>query len=330
VQYDLEDVASGRVRWTDLTPSEWQEHDERALAQIRATGTVQPYEKEFLRKDGSRVPVLVAGALFEEGGNEGVAFALDLSEQKRQGAERERLRQQLDHLAHLNRVGTMGEFTASLAHEINQPIGAAATNADACLRFLDRDQPQLTEAREAASEMARDVRRAADIVQRVRSLYRMCSVRHELVDINEATHEMIDMLRDEANRHSVTMCTDLAGGLPKVMADRVQLQQVLMNLMLNGIEAMRHTTGELTIKSDTAENSQLLISVRDTGEGLPVGMDDQIFDAFFTTKPQGTGLGLAITRSIVESHGGRVWANANAGRGTTFYFTLPLRMSVSA
>ena len=134
VQYDREDVATGRVRWTDLTPTEWREHDERTLAEIRATGTVQPYEKELLRKDGSRVPVLVAGTLFEEGGSEGVAFALDLSEQKQQEAERERLRQQLGHLEHLNRVSTMEELTASLAHEIKQPIGAAVTNAEACLR----------------------------------------------------------------------------------------------------------------------------------------------------------------------------------------------------
>jgi PAS domain S-box-containing protein len=323
VQYNLEDVASGRVRWTDLTPPEWQEHDERALAQIQATGTVQPYEKEFLRKDGSRVPVLVAGALFEEGGNEGVAFALDLSEQKQQDADRERLRQQLDHIAHRNRASTIGELTASLAHEINQPIGAASMNAAACLRFLDRDQPNLGEAREAASEMVRDIGRVADIVQRVRSLYRKGSVRLEIVDINEVILEMIVMLGDEAKRHSVTMRTDLAKGPPKVTADRVQLQQVLMNLTLNGIEAMWHAAGELTIKSDIAESGQLLVSVRDTGEGLPVGMVDQIFDAFFTTKHQGTGLGLAITRSIVESHGGRVWATSNSGPGTTFWFTLP-------
>ncbi len=324
VRYDREDVASGRLRWTDLTPTEWREHDERAMAEIKATGSVQPYEKEFFRKDGSRVPVLVAGALFEEGGSEGVAFALDLSEQKQQETERERLRYQLGHLAHLNRVSTMGELTASLAHEVNQPIGAAVTNAQACLRFLDRDQPDVAEAREAASEMARDAIRAADIIDRVRSLYRKGSVRLETVDINDVIREMIDMLRDEANRHSVTMRTDLAEGLPRVLADPVQLQQVLMNLALNGIEAIDvDTAGELSIKSQLVEDSQLLISVTDTGMGLPVGEVEQIFKAFFTTKPQGTGLGLAITRSIVESHGGRLWATANSGPGTTFWFTLP-------
>src|SRR5580692_169197 len=182
-QYEREDLVSGRVRWTDLTPTDWREHDERALAEIRATGSVQPYEKELFRKDGSRVPVLIAGALFDVAGSEGVAFALDLSEQKQQEAERERLQQQLSHLAYVNRVSTIGELTASLAHEVNQPIGAALTNAQACLRFLDRDQPDVAEAREAASEMARDAIRAADIIDRVRSLYRKGSARPETVDV---------------------------------------------------------------------------------------------------------------------------------------------------
>ena len=173
--------------------------------------------------------------------------------------------------------------------------------------------------------MASDAIRAADIIDRVRSLYRKDSSHQEMVDVNEVIGEMIIMLRDEANRHSVTTRTDLAEGLPKVMADRVQLQQALMNLMLNGIEAMRDTAGELSVKSQLAENGQVLISVTDTGVGLPTEKTDQIFNAYFTTKPHGTGLGLAITRSIVESHGGRVWATANSGRGTTFHFTLPNR-----
>jgi PAS domain S-box-containing protein len=324
VQFDREDVAKARVRWTDLTPTEWREHDERALAEIRATGSVQPYEKELFRKDGSRVPVLVAGTLFEEGGSEGVAFAVDLSEQKQQEAERERLRQQLGHLAHLNRVSTLGELTASLAHEIKQPIGAAVANAEACLRLLDRNQPDLPEAREAALAMIKDARRAADIIDHVRSLYRKGSAYLEAVDVNEVIHEMINMLREEADRHSVTMRTDLTEELPRVIADRVQLQQVLMNLALNGIEAMHvDTAGELSIKSQLAEDNQLLILFTDTGVGLPNGKANQVFDAFFTTKPQGTGLGLAIARSIVESHGGRIWVTANSGRGATFYFTLP-------
>ena len=244
--------------------------------------------------------------------------------------ERNRAEEMLRHaraeLAHINRVSTMGELTASLAHEIKQPIGAAVTNAEACVRLIDRREPDLPEAREAALEMVKDARRAADIIERVRSLFRKGSPSpQEIVDVNEVIREMVVMLQKEANRHSVRMSTDLTDGLTKVMADRVQLQQALMNLMLNGIEAMRDTTGELSIKSQLGEDGQVLISVSDTGVGLPTENADQIFNAFFTTKSQGTGLGLAITRSIVESHGGRIWATANSGPGATFQFTLPIR-----
>jgi signal transduction histidine kinase len=233
-------------------------------------------------------------------------------------------------LAHINRVSMMGELAASLAHEIKQPIGAAVINAEVCLRLLNRNQPDVPDAREAALEMTKDARRAADIIERVRSLYRKGSSQLGIVDVNEVIREMVVILRNEANRYSVAMRTDLAEGLPKVMADRVQLQQVLMNLMLNGIEAMSDNGGELSIKSQLSEDGQLLVSVTDHGLGLPAEGADEIFNAFFTTKPQGTGLGLAITRSILDSHGGRVWAAANSGRGTTFHFTLPIRTAVSA
>ncbi len=236
----------------------------------------------------------------------------------------EMLRRARAELARINRVSTMGELTASLAHEIKQPIGAAVTNAEACLRLIDRREPDLPEAREAASEMIKDARRAADIIEHVRSLFRKGFSPQEIVDVNEVIREMVAMLQKEANRHSVTMRTDLAEGLPTLMADRVQLQQALMNLMLNGIEAMGDTSGELSITSQLEEGDQVLISVSDTGVGLPAENADQIFDAFFTTKSQGTGLGLAITRSIVESHGGRIWATANSGPGATIQFTLPL------
>jgi signal transduction histidine kinase len=191
------------------------------------------------------------------------------------------------------------------------------------LLFLGRDLPDLQEAREAALEMTKDARRAAEIIERVRSLYRKDSSHHEIVDVNEVIREMVMMLGNEAHRHSIAIRTDLMEELPKVMADRVQLQQVLMNLMLNGIEAIRDTTGELVIKSQLEEDGQVRVSVSDTGVGLPTGKEEQIFDAFFTTKSQGTGLGLAITRSIVESHGGHIWAKTNSGPGATFQFTLP-------
>jgi signal transduction histidine kinase len=242
----------------------------------------------------------------------------------------EALRDAQAELARVTRLTVMGELTASLAHEIKQPIGAAVTNAEACIRLLDRDQPDIPEAREAVLEMVKDARRAADIIDRVRLLYQKGSSQLNVVDVNEVIGEMVVMLQNEAKRNSVSMRIDLSQGLPKLMADRVQLQQALMNLMLNGIEATRDTGGELSIKSQLAEDGQLLISVTDTGVGLPAENVDKIFDAFFTTKPQGTGLGLAITRSIVKSHGGSIWASANSGRGTTFSFTLPSRVAVAA
>jgi PAS domain S-box-containing protein len=242
--------------------------------------------------------------------------------------DRKRAEQLQADLAHINRVSTMSELTASLAHEIKQPIGAAVTNAEVCLRLLDRSDPDITEAREAALEMAKDARCAADIIDRVRLLYQKGHPQLEPVDVNEVIGEMLMMLRSQATQYSVTMCTDLAEGLPPVMADRVQLQQVFMNLILNGIESMKDNGGELIIQSQLSADDELLISVIDGGVGLPAERANEIFDAFFTTKPEGTGLGLAITRSILESHGGRVWATANSGRGTTFCFTLPIRTTL--
>ena len=237
--------------------------------------------------------------------------------------DRKRAEQLQADLTHVSRVTTMGELTASLAHEIKQPIAASVANANACLRWLKREKPDLEEACEAASGMVEAGIRASEIIDRLRSLYEKSPPKRELVEVNEIVHEMIPLLRGEANRYAVSMSTDLAAGLPKVEADRVQLQQVLMNLMLNAVEAMKQTGGVLTVKSQLFDRGKLLISVSDTGVGLPLEKTDQIFDAFFTTKPQGSGMGLAISRSILESHGGRLWAIANDGPGTTFHFTLP-------
>ena len=258
-----------------------------------------------------------------------VGVVMDITESRRAEEERERLRRAQADLAHINRISTMDALTASLAHEIKQPIGAAVTNAEACLRLLDRDQPDILEAREAAFEMVKDARRAADIIDRVRLLYQKGSTQPHEVDVNEVIGEMVVMLQNEANRKSIMIRTDLAQALPKVTADRVQLQQVLMNLMLNGLEAMQGTSGELGIRSQ-ADGGNLLISITDTGMGLPAENAGQIFDPFFTTKPQGTGLGLAITRSIVEAHGGHIWASPNSGRGATFRLTLPTRATIAA
>jgi signal transduction histidine kinase len=290
----------------------------------------QGTELTGLRRNGQEFPVEVSFAeLVTNGHRVFTAFLRDITERKEAEEERERLRQAQADLAHATRVNTMGELTASLAHEIKQPIGAVVTNAQACLRLIDRNEPDLVEAREAALEMIKDAKRAAEIIEHVRSLFRKSSSRQEIVDVNEVIREMVVMLQKEANRCSVRMSTDLADGFTSVMADRVQLQQALMNLMLNGIEAMRDATGELSIQSQLEEDGEVLISVSDTGVGLPSENTAQIFNAFFTTKSQGTGLGLAITRSIIESHGGRVWAASNPGPGATFQFTLPIRETAS-
>ena len=219
----------------------------------------------------------------------------------------------------------MGELTASLAHEIKQPISAAVTDAKTCLRWLRRDDPDMTEASEAASRLVKDVTRASDIISGINLMFKKGVLQREFVDVNELIREMVVLLRSEASRYSISIHCELANDLPQIMGDRVQLQQVFMNLMLNGIEAMKDTGpgGELTIKAQQYDNRQLVISVGDTGVGLQPEQAGQIFDAFFTTKPQGTGMGLPISRSIIESHGGRLWASPNSGRGTTFQFTLP-------
>jgi PAS domain S-box-containing protein len=254
-----------------------------------------------------------------------VGTGMDMTERRQAEKERERLRQVQADLAHINRATTMGELTASLAHEINQPIAAAVTDARTCLRWLAREQPDIGEARESAARMVKAVTRASDIITRLRQLFKKGSPQTNLVDVSEVIQEMVILLRSEASRYSVSVLTELSVDLPLVMADRVQLQQVLMNLMLNGIEAMQDTKseGQLTIRSLRGEGGQLLISVSDTGMGLPPEHADQIFNAFFSTKAQGTGMGLSISRSIIESHGGRLWATPNSERGTTFNFTLP-------
>jgi len=259
-----------------------------------------------------------------------VGTQVDVTERKLAEQERERLRQLQADLAHINRVTTMGELTASLAHETKQPMTAALTDARTCLRWLRRDAPAVSEAREAASRLVTDVSRAAEIISRISLLFKKVAPQRELVDVNELIREMIILLRNEAARYSISIRSDLADDLPKVVADRVQLQQVFMNLMLNGIEAMKDiaTGSELTVSSQRGEAAQVLISVADAGVGLPPEIAANIFDAFYTTKPQGTGMGLPISRSIVESHGGRLWATPNSGLGAVFLFTLPSEVAV--
>jgi PAS domain S-box-containing protein len=283
-------------------------------------------EYRLRRVDGEYRWVIESGVPRYTGAGEFAGYIgsnIDVTDLKRVEQERERLRELQAELAHRNRVATMGELAASLAHEINQPITGAAVNGRACVTWLKSDAPNLAEACEAASAMVADINRAADIIDRVRSLYRRGTPRRELVDVNAIIREMVSLLNDAANRSSVSIRMNVYSELPTTTADRVQLQQVLMNLMLNGIEAMKDIGGELVVSSNKTADNRIVISVSDSGIGLPEG-GEAMFTAFFTTKPQGTGMGLAISRSIIESHGGRLWASANTGRGATFQFTLPL------
>jgi NO-binding membrane sensor protein with MHYT domain/nitrogen-specific signal transduction histidine kinase len=284
------------------------------------------HEYRLVMPDGSVKYVhVVAHALSDESGTvEFVGAVMDVTVAKQ--AE-QALRQAQADLAHVNRVTTMGELTASLAHEVNQPIAAAVTDANTCLRWLTRDQPDLEEARQAASRIVKDATRAGEIIGRIRLLFKKSTPQRALIDVNDVIRDMITLLHSEAARSSISVRTELTD-LPQVMGDRVQLQQVLLNLMTNGIDAMRDVDGkrELIICSHRAEDEQLRVSVSDTGVGLPPQQADQIFNAFFTTKPHGSGMGLRISRSIVESHGGRLWAADNSPRGASFHLTLPTKI----
>jgi C4-dicarboxylate-specific signal transduction histidine kinase len=256
--------------------------------------------------------------------------ALEAESRERKRAE-ENLRQAQADLARVNRVTTMGELTAALAHEVNQPIAAAVTSAHGCIRWLEAEVPNLEKARAAAARIVKDGTRAAEIITRIRLLFQKGNLQLELVDVNEVIEEMIVLLRGEATRYAISVRTEMAAGLSPVMGNRVQLQQVMMNLMTNSIDAMKDVDGtrELTIKSRRDGNGQVLVSVSDTGVGLPPQQAEQIFDAFFTTKPHGTGMGLRICRSIVESHGGRLWAANNSPNGASFHFALPAKIEAN-
>jgi PAS domain S-box-containing protein len=326
VGYAREDLLSGRLRWTELTPAEWRSADEQAIAELRAVGTVQPREKEYFRKDGSRVPVLIARAIFEWKRDEGVAFVLDLTERKRVEAA---LRDAHANLAHVERITTLGELTASIAHEVNQPLAAVVANAEACLRWLDRAAPDLDAARRSAEWVIDDSNRASEIIRRLRSLAKKTDLEKVPLDINDVIREVMALVQRELTNRQVSLRTELASALPMILADRVQLQQVMINLVMNSIEAMQSVSDrprELVIRSsqDKDEAHQVLISVADCGVGISAENADRLFNAFFTTKSSGMGMGLSICRSIMEAHGGRLWATANVLHGATFQFTLPL------
>ncbi|MGF6856526.1 trifunctional serine/threonine-protein kinase/ATP-binding protein/sensor histidine kinase [Paraburkholderia sp. CI3] len=337
VEYDREDFASGRVRWRDLTPPEWVAGSERALVEAGQTGRAQPYEKEYIRKDGSRVPVLVGLATFDASANEGVAFVLDLTERKRADEEaresERRYREVQTALAHANRVDTMGQLTASIAHEVNQPIAATVTNAQAALHWLSAQPPNLEKARQSLKWIVSDGKRAGDVIGRIRELIKKAPPRKERMDLNEAIREVIELTRGEATKRGASVQTQLAGGLPHIEGDRVQLQQVLLNLVINAIEAMSGVSDgarELIVTTRTADAGCVLVAVLDSGPGFAANSAEHVFAPFYTTKSAGLGMGLSICRSIIEAHGGRLWASANMPRGAVFQFTVPVYPELSS
>ena len=329
VGYDREDLASGRLHRTDLTPPEWRDRDLHTVAELKRVGTAHPFEKEYVRKDGSRVPVLIGGTMFGEG--RGVGFVLDLTALKRaeaEGREHERrYREALMELAHANRVTTMGQLTASIAHEVNQPIAAIVANAEAGSNWLEAQPPNLERVRQTFGWITSDGMRAGDIIGRIRALIRNAPPQKENLEINQAVLEVIALTRSEAFKNGVSVRTQFAEDLPPIQADRVQLQQVVLNLIVNAIEAMAAVGEggrELLISTGRDASDGVHVTLRDSGPGLDPKNVERLFEAFYTTKPTGMGMGLAICRSIIEAHGGRMWAGANEPRGAVFQFTLPL------
>jgi PAS domain S-box-containing protein len=330
VEYDREDLVSGRMRWTDLTPPEWHDRDEHAVAELKALGSAKPYEKEYLQKGGNRVPVLVGGALFEERGNEGVAFVLDLSEQKRAQENWKEAQEVLQmtqvELARVSRLTTMGELAASIAHEVNQPLTAVTNNSNACLRLLAARNLEPEVLRRALEEIVADGTRASAVLARIRAFIKKTPAETNELDINEVIQEVLALARLELSDNRVLLELQLTKALPPVLADRVQLQQVLLNLIMNGTEAMTAVTDRprlLWVQSRVDESGDVLVAVRDSGTGL--GLEaDRVFTPFFTTKANGMGMGLPISRSLIEGHGGRLWASPNSPHGAVFSFTLPV------
>ena len=328
--YSREDLISGRLRWTELTPAEWRDADERAGAKLKAAETVQPREKEYLRKDGSRVPVLLGATTFGDKQDEGVAFVLDLTERKH--AE-EALRKAQVELAHVTRVTTLGELTASIAHEVNQPLAAVIANAEACLRWLDHEIPDLDEARGSLEWIINDGNRASEVIRRVRALAKKTDIEKAPLNVNDVAKEVVALVQRELISLQVSLRMELASALPTILGDRVQVQQVIINLVMNGIEAMQSVTDrprELMIRSAQEETRWVLVSVTDCGVGIAAENADRLFNTFFTTKASGMGMGLSICRSIIEAHGGRLWATANVPHGATFQFTLPVNSETAS
>ena len=319
VGLDRKNLVSSGVRWMDLTPTDWYEHQ----PQLKVRGSLQPFETEFFREDGSLVPVLIGVATFEQGEYQGVAFVLDLTERKRAA---DALRALQTDLAHANRVATMGQLAGSIAHEVNQPIGAVRNNAHAALRFLTANPPNMPEVREALECVVGETYRAGNIIGRIRDQIKKAPPRIESMDLNKAVEEVLAVVRGELSKNGVSVHLRTAEGLSPVKGDRVQLQQVMLNLILNSIEAMTSadvSERKLEITTESRHTDGLLVAVANSGPGVAANDLERIFESFYTTKGGGVGIGLSICRSIIDAHGGRLWAEAHQPRGAVFRFTLP-------
>jgi len=331
VGYSRADLVAGQVSWMELTPAEWRSAGAQHLAMLKSTGISPPYEKEYFHKAGHRVPVLVGGAAFDEAGDDGAAFVVDLSDLKKaEQAARESEKRHAEarmELAHANRVATMGELSASITHEINQPVAAAVNNASAALRWLGKEPPDLEQVRQALNRVFANGNRASEVIGRIRALIKKAPPRKDDLEINKVILEVIALARGEVVKNGVSVQTQLAEGLSLIHGDRVQLQQVIINLIMNAVQAMSGVSEgsrELLIGTGKDASSGVLVAVQDSGSGLDPENSERLFDPFYTTKPSGMGLGLSICRSIVEAHGGRIWASRNAGPGATVQFTLPV------
>jgi PAS domain S-box-containing protein len=330
VGYDQHDLLSGRVSWADMTPPEWRDRDTLAISELKSKGAVQAFEKEYIRKDGSRIPVLIGIASLDGAEGQGVAFVLDLTERKRAETEaresERRFRNMQTELAHANRLATLGQLTASITHEVKQPITAVLLNTQTAQRFLTRQQPDIEKAKKAIDRAVLNGMRITEVVDRTHALVRKESTRKDSLEINEAISEVIGLTRGEVAKNGVQVRTQLAEGLPVIQGSRVQIQQVVLNLIINAVEAMGQMSNdrrELQISTE-AEADRVIVAVRDTGPGLAEDAIERAFEAFYTTKSTGLGMGLSICRSIVEDHGGRLWATANVPKGAAFQFTVPI------